>query len=157
MEDSRRFFLDLPNLRLPTTTTSTMLKLLVLLLLGLNLCSPSVGASYCSSSPRPAAAKVMSDSYVIIRTSDDSVLVKSSHQQLSFITTFSRDEFDELVQGVESATSSPSKKLFSFPHEDQSIVSVFEHKFDTIDEFPVSNNSLSAHEETYNHDAQGIE
>jgi pyrimidine 5'-nucleotidase len=117
-----------------------MLKHLLLLL----LLPPSIVAFKASSSSSSRAAKIiMTDSYVIIRTSDDSVLVKSSHQQQQppHITTFSRDEFNELVQGFATAMSSPRKKLFSFPREEKSIVSVFEHTFDTIDESTLSNKS----------------
>lgn len=101
-------------------------------LLILILCSPFVEAFMSMM-----AEDSFSSSYVIIRTSDDSVLLKSSqlpHQ----IAPISRDEFlDEFGQCFATVVgpSPREKKLFSFPHEEKSNnVAVFELTVHNIDE-----------------------
>ena len=108
------------------------------------LCLPIVDALISSTT----SAKIMADdSYVIIRTSDDSVLLQSSqHQHHHQITTFSYSEFDEF--GIVS--TSPRKKLFSFPHEEKSnIITVFEHTVHNIDESTLLNTRAADNERTY--------
>lgn len=95
-------------------------------LLILLLCSPFVEAFM-------SMMAADSSSYVIIRTSDDSVLLKSS-QHPHQIAPFSRDELDEFGQCFATEVPFPrEKKIFSFPHEEISNVPVFEltiHNFD---------------------------
>ena len=115
-----------------------MLKLPLLL-----LCLPIVEAFISSTT----SEKIMADdSYVIIRTSDDSVLLQSSPHPHQKITTFSCSEFDEF--GIVS--TSPRKKLFSFPHEEKSnIITVFEHTVHNIDESNLRNTRAGDNERTY--------
>ncbi len=87
-------------------------------LLILILCSPFVVEALMSM--------MAEDSYVIIRTSHDSVLLKSS-QHPHQIAPFSRNEFDEFDQCFATVVPSPKKRIFSFPHKEKSDdVTVFE-------------------------------
>ena len=88
---------------------------------------------------------VADDSYIIVRISDDSVLLQSSHSRPHQITTFSRDEFDEL--GNIFGAVMTSKKLFSFPENEKSIT-VFEHTVD-VDESTLRHKRPADNESTY--------
>lgn len=100
---------------------------------------PWVIAFHLHSSRHSINHRKMTIEYVVIKISDDEVLVQSSNQQQ--IAAFSRDEYDELVDCAAYMGTSP-RKLFSFPVEEKSIVSVYESTSS-------SNNRPTDNEKTY--------